>query len=121
MEIGPVVAESLRNFLDQKTNIQDIEKLSDLGVALEVNDGNEKSAGILLGKQFVLTGTLSGFSRDEAKKRIEFLGGRVTSSVSKKTNYVLAGKDSGSKLKKAQKLGLTIIDEKGFLKLIDSD
>jgi len=119
MEIGPVIAESLRNFLDQKTNMQDIEKLSDLGLVLEAHDTKEKSSGILLGKQFVLTGTLSGFSRDEAKKKIEFLGGRVASSVSKKTNYILAGKDAGSKLNKAQELGLTIIDEKEFLKLID--
>ncbi|MBM15888.1 MAG: DNA ligase (NAD(+)) LigA [Nitrospina sp.] len=120
MEIGPVIAESLRNFLDQKTNIQDIEKLSKLGVILEEHEVNEKSTGMLLGKQFVLTGTLSGFSRDEAKERIEFLGGRVVSSVSKKTNYVLAGKDAGLKLQKAQKLGLTIINEQEFLKLIGS-
>ena len=120
MEIGPVIAESLRNFLDQKTNIQDIEKLSKLGVILEEHEVNEKSTGMLLGKQFVLTGTLSGFSRDEAKEKIEFLGGRVVSSVSKKTNYVLAGKDAGLKLQKAQKLGLTIINEQEFLKLIGS-
>jgi len=119
MEIGPVVAESLKSFFDQKHNIQDIEKLSSLGVVVEEPNGAKKLEGALVGKQFVLTGGLSEFSRDEAKKKIESLGGRVTSSVTKKTDYIVVGKDAGSKLEKAQKLGLTIIDEEEFLKLID--
>ena len=68
----------------------------------------------------MLTGGLSKFSRDEAKEKIESFGGRVTSAVTKKTDYIVVGKDAGSKLEKAQKLGLTIIYEEEFLKLIDS-
>ena len=120
MEIGPVIAESLKSFLDQKTNMQDIEKLCSLGVIVVEHSAEKKREGDLVGKQFVLTGTLSEFSRDEAKEKIESFGGRVTSSVSKKTDYLVVGKDVGSKLEKAQKLGLIIIDEKEFLKLIDS-
>ena len=120
MEIGPVIAESLKSFLDQKTNMQDIEKLCSLGVVAEEHCADKKLEGGLVGKQFVLTGTLSEFSRDEAKEKIESFGGRVTASVSKKTDYLVVGKDVGSKLEKAQKLGLIIIDEKEFLKLIDS-
>ena len=120
MEIGPVIAESLKSFLDQKTNMQDIEKLCSLGVIAEEHSAEKKREGDLVGKQFVLTGTLSEFSRDEAKEKIESFGGRVTASVSKKTDYLVVGKDVGSKLEKAQKLGLIIIDEKEFLKMIDS-
>ena len=120
VEIGPVIAESLKSFLDQKTNMQDIEKLCSLGVVAEEHCVGKKGEGDLVGKQFVLTGTLSKFSRDEAKEKIESFGGRVTASVSKKTDYLVVGKDVGSKLEKAQKLGLIIIDEKEFLKLIDS-
>jgi len=120
VEIGPVIAESLKSFLDQKTNMQDIEKLCSLGVVAEEHCAGKKGEGDLVGKQFVLTGTLSKFSRDEAKEKIESFGGRVTASVSKKTDYLVVGKDVGSKLEKAQKLGLIIIDEKEFLKLIDS-
>ncbi len=119
MEIGSVIAESLKSFLDQKTNVEDIEKLSSLGVGVEEH-GEAPEENVLTGKQFVLTGTLSEFSRDEAREKIESFGGRVTSSVSKKTDYIVAGKDAGSKLTKAQKLGLAILDEKAFLKLIDS-
>jgi len=120
MEIGPVVTESLKSFFDQKYNMQDIEKLCSLGVVSEEPNGAKKLDGALAGKQFVLTGGLSEFSRDEAKKKIESFGGRVTSSVTKKTDYIVVGKDAGSKLEKAKKLGLTIIDEEEFLNLIDS-
>ena len=119
MEIGSVIAESLKSFLDQKTNVEDIEKLSSLGVGVEEH-GEAPEENVFTGKQFVLTGTLSEFSRDEAREKIESFGGRVTSSVSKKTDYIVAGKDAGSKLTKAQKLGLAILDEKAFLKLINS-
>ncbi len=119
MEIGPVIAESLKSFLDQDANMQDIEELSSLGIVIE----EQEAAGIeneaLAGKQFVLTGTLSEFSRDEAKEKIESLGGRVTSAVSTKTDYVVAGKDAGSKLAKAKKLAVTVLDEKEFQKLIE--
>ncbi len=120
MEIGPVIAESLKSFFDQKNNMRDIEKLCSLGVVVKEHNGAKKREGALTGKQFVLTGSLSKFSRDEAKSRIESFGGRVTASVSKRTDYIVAGKDAGSKLVKAQNLGLTIIDEEEFSKLIDS-
>ena len=119
MEIGPVIAESLKNFFDQKTNLLDIEKLESMGISVEEQADSPKEE-TLKGKQFVLTGTLSEFSRDEAKEQIETLGGRVTSSVSKKTDYLVAGKDAGSKLEKAKKLEVTIWDEKEFQKQIES-
>ena len=120
MEIGPVIAESLKSFLDQETNMQDIENLSNSGVVVEDPEAARKEVGVLAGKQFVLTGTLSEFSRDEAKKKIESLGGRVTSAVSTKTDYIVAGKDAGSKLTKAKKIEITVLDEKEFKKLIEA-
>jgi DNA ligase (NAD+) len=120
MEIGPVIAESLKSFLDQGANMQDIENLSNSGVVLEDQETGQKEGGELIGKQFVLTGTLSEFSRDEAKEKIELLGGRVTSAVSTKTDYIVAGKDAGSKLAKAKKLKINVLDEKEFQKLIEA-
>ena len=120
MEIGPVIAESLKSFLDQEANMQDIENLSNSGVVVEDPEAARKEVGVLAGKQFVLTGTLSEFSRDEAKKKIESLGGRVTSAVSTKTNYIVVGKDAGSKLTKAKKIEITVLDEKEFKKLIEA-
>ena len=120
MEIGPVIAESLKSFLDQGANMQDIENLSNSGVVLEDQETGQKEGGALIGKQFVLTGTLSEFSRDEAKEKIELLGGRVTSAVSTKTDYIVAGKDAGSKLAKAKKLKINVLDEKEFQKLIEA-
>ena len=120
MEIGPVIAESLKSFLDQEANMQDIENLSSSGVVVEDPEVARKEVGVLAGKQFVLTGTLSKFSRDEAKKKIESLGGRVTSAVSTKTDYIVAGKDAGSKLTKAKKIEITVLDEQEFQKLIEA-
>ena len=120
MEIGPVIAESLKSFLDQEVNMRDIENLSNSGIVVEDPEAARKEVGVLAGKQFVLTGTLSEFSRDEAKKKIESLGGRVTSAVSTKTDYIVAGKDAGSKLTKAKKIEITVLDEKEFQKLIEA-
>ena len=120
MDNGPVIAESLKSFLDQEANMQDIENLSNSGVVVEDPEAARKEVGVLAGKQFVLTGTLSKFSRDEAKKKIESLGGRVTSAVSTKTDYIVAGKDAGSKLTKAKKIEITVLDEKEFQKLIEA-
>ena len=120
MEIGPVIAESLKSFLDQEANMQDIENLLNSGVVVEDPEAARKEVGVLAGKQFVLTGTLSEFSRDEAKKKIESLGGRVTSAVSTKTDYIVVGKDAGSKLTKAKKIEITVLDEKEFQKLIEA-
>ncbi|HEY5123441.1 MAG TPA: NAD-dependent DNA ligase LigA [Ignavibacteria bacterium] len=118
-EIGPAIAESIVHFFkDEKSRIL-VRKLEEAGLKFEI----EKSASSfdnekLKGKSFVLTGTLENYSRDKASEIIESLGGRVISSVSKKTSFVLAGADPGSKLDKAKSAGVKIIDEKEFEKLI---
>jgi DNA ligase (NAD+) len=116
-EIGLTVAQSVRDWFDDPGNIELCKRLEAGGVTTTT----EKSASTddtLSGKLFVLTGTLAGYTRDEARAAIETRGGRVTSSVSKKTNYVVAGDEAGSKLDKAQELGVTVIDEEAFKKLL---
>lgn len=120
-EIGPKIAESIIHFFKEKENLAIIERLrkADLNFSQEEEKARkEKVVQILAGKQFVLTGTLKDFTRTQAKEIISELGGRVTGSVSKKTDYVVAGEDPGSKYQKAQKLGVTIINEEEFKKLI---
>jgi len=120
-EIGPKIAESIISFFEKKENLAIIERLRSAGL----NFGQEEEIGrkkkgtqILAGMQFVLTGTLKDFTRTQAKEIIGELGGRVTGSVSKKTDYVIAGEDPGSKYQKAQKLGVPIINEEEFKKII---
>jgi len=114
-EIGLTVAESVRDWFDDEGNLALCDRLRAAGVKTEAE---RRSSGQVderfAGKQFVLTGTLSGFTRDEARALIEARGGRVNSSVSKKTDYVVAGEAAGSKLDKAQSLGVTVIDEDVF-------
>ena len=110
-DVGPIVAESILNFFAEAHNCETIASLIAAGIHWEENDGKAISAGVLLGKTFVLTGTLPNLSRDEAKALIEDAGGKVSGSVSKKTDYVVAGAEAGSKLEKAQELGVTIVDE----------
>lgn len=120
-EIGPKIAESIIHFFKEKENLAIIERLrkADLNFSQEEEKARkEKVVQILAGKQFVLTGTLKDFTRTQAKEIISELGGRVTGSVSKKTDYVVAGEDPGSKYQKAKKLGVTIINEEEFKKLI---
>ena len=119
-EIGPVIAESLRTFLDRDTNRQEIERLRERGILMEEQGDSPESGRLLEGRQFVLTGTLSWFTREEAKEKIQSLGGRVTSTVSKNTDYLVAGTSAGSKLKKARQLGIQVLDEEALQKLIDS-
>ena len=116
-EVGPIVAESIYNFFHDKKNLNVLEKLKKGGVVFPESKIKNKRTP-LAGKTFVLTGGLEGFTRDEAKRIIEDLGGRVSSSVSKKTDFVVAGADPGSKLDKAKNLGVKTMDEKEFKKLI---
>ncbi|MGC9185743.1 MAG: NAD-dependent DNA ligase LigA, partial [Thiomonas sp.] len=118
-DIGPVVAQSIRTFFDQPHNREVVEQLRACGVHWEESAPADAAAPKpLAGKTFVLTGTLPHWSRDEAKARIEAAGGKVSGSVSKKTDYVVAGADPGSKLAKAQELGVTVIDEAALMALL---
>ncbi len=120
-EIGPRIAESIVLFFKEKGNLDIIEKLRRAGLNFgqeEEGTKKEKEARPLSGKQFVLTGTLKEFTRTQVKEIISKLGGRVTGSVSKKTDYVVAGEDPGSKYQKAQKIGVPIINEEEFKKII---
>ena len=116
-DIGPIVANSIREFFEQEQTKDLISRLKQAGVntqRLKEDDEDERFAG----KTFVLTGSLENFSREEASNIIEKFGGKTSSSVSKKTSYVLAGEDAGSKLTKAQSLGVTIITEQEFADMI---
>jgi DNA ligase (NAD+) len=118
-DIGPVVAAHVHHFFQQPHNLEVLAQLRKHGVHWPaLPKRSAKSEGPLSGKTFVLTGTLESMSRDEASDRLTALGGKVSSSVSKKTSYVVAGADPGSKLKKAQELGVEVLDEEGLLKLL---
>lgn len=114
-EVGPKIAESIAEFFANPSNRKLVDRLGEAGLAFK---GEKKERGMkLAGKTFVLTGTLAKYTRDQAKKLIEDAGGKVTGSVSKKTDYVVAGTDAGSKLDKAKELGVAVIDEKEMEKL----
>ena len=116
-EVGPRIAESIVEFFGIAANRKLVERLRQAGLTLS---GQKKQRGTkLAGKTFVLTGALAHFTRDEAKKMIEDAGGKVTGSVSKKTDYVVAGADAGSKLDKAKDLGVKVIDEKEMHQLLN--
>jgi len=118
-DVGPVVASSLRSFFDQPHNVEVVEQLRAAGVTWQESDGTEdRSPKPLTGKTFVLTGTLPTLSRDTAKELIEAAGGKVAGSVSKKTHYVVAGEEAGSKLDKARELQIAVLDEAGLLGLL---
>jgi len=114
--VGPEIAKSIVNFFMIESNINTINKMLDAGV--EIIYINKVKSDKLSGKTFVLTGTLENYTRDEAKELIESLGGKVTSSVTKKTSYVIAGENPGSKLDKAMSLGVEILDEKDMKDLL---
>ncbi|MDR1164034.1 MAG: NAD-dependent DNA ligase LigA [Candidatus Accumulibacter sp.] len=118
-DVGPVVADSIVRFLSEAHNLEVIKRLKDAGVSWEEGDGAPSGQeGALAGKTFVLTGTLPTLSRDDAKALIEAVGGRVSSSVSKKTGYVVAGESPGSKLERANALGVPVLSEAQLRALI---
>ena len=116
-DVGPIVATSIRQFLDDAKNKVIIQGLRDAGVGWR-DEPPQSATGILTGKVFVVTGTLPALSRDEARSLIEAHGGKVTGSVSRKTDYLLAGTDAGSKLAKAEELGVTIISADDLRRII---
>lgn len=119
-EIGMTVAQSVRDWFDDAGNLYLCERLRAAGVRTEIEGSAGSSAQdeTFAGKQFVLTGKLANLTRDEARAMVEARGGRVTSTVSKKTDYVVAGEDAGSKLDKAQELGLRVIDEAALREML---
>jgi DNA ligase (NAD+) len=117
--IGPKMTDSLVSYFLNEQNARRIERLyQEAGLRMESTLSRPDEAGPLLGKTFVLTGTLPSWTRDEAKARIETAGGKVTSSVSRKTSYVVSGDAAGSKLRKAQDLGIPILNQAGLEELL---
>lgn len=117
-DIGEVVAQSIVSFFGETHNCQIITQLLELGITYSATTNKSTFNQFVTGKTFVLTGTMEMYSRDEAKSLIEILGGRVSNSVSKKTDYVVAGVAAGTKLDKAHELGITILDEAEFKNLL---
>jgi DNA ligase (NAD+) len=119
-DVGPVVAQSIRTFFDQPHNREVVEQLRAAGVSWAEHDGKPATAaaGPLAGHSVVLTGTLPTLTRDDARALLEAAGAKVAGSVSKKTRYVVAGSDAGTKLDKARELGIEIIDEAGLRALL---
>ncbi|PKO62491.1 MAG: DNA ligase [Betaproteobacteria bacterium HGW-Betaproteobacteria-18] len=118
-DVGPIVAKSIRTFFDQAHNREVVEQLRACGVNWLEGEPAPVAAQPLSGQTFVLTGTLPTLGREEAKALIEAAGGKVAGSVSKKTSYVVAGAEAGSKLDRAQELGVAVVDEAGLKELLD--
>ncbi len=119
-DVGPVVAQSVRTFFDQPHNREVVEQLRACGVTWEEGEPAERAPQPLAGKTFVLTGTFPTLKREDAKALLEAAGAKVAGSVSKKTDYVVAGAEAGSKLDKANELGVAVLDEAGMLALLES-
>jgi DNA ligase (NAD+) len=119
-DVGPVVAQSIADFFAERHNREVIAQLLAAGVRPEARGGATASGRRLAGKSFVLTGTLPSMTREEASAAIESAGGRVSGSVSKKTDYLVAGADPGSKYDKALALGVAVLDQAGLLELLES-
>lgn len=117
-DVGPIVAEAIRTFFDQPHNREVVEQLRACGVHWEEGPPAERATLPLAGRTFVITGTLPTLGREEAKERLEAAGAKVAGSVSKKTHYVVAGEEAGSKLAKALELGVPVLDEAGMLALL---
>lgn len=119
-EVGPKIAESIVRFFKERRNVEILNRLRKAGVRLAATASEVKAKGTLAGKTFVLTGTLPSMTREDAKTLIEDRGGKVSSSVSAKTDYVIVGEEPGSKYKKAQALRIKILDEEEFKKLVNA-
>ncbi|MGZ5893200.1 MAG: helix-hairpin-helix domain-containing protein, partial [Caldimonas sp.] len=121
-DVGPIVAEAIVAFFQEPHNLEVVRALRRAGVHWEEGAGEAAATAPrpLAGTTFVLTGTLPTLSREDAKEMIESLGGKVAGSVSKKTDYVVAGAEAGSKLAKAGELGIAVLDEAGLLALLDA-
>jgi DNA ligase (NAD+) len=119
--IGPRIAESVVRFFEEKHNQQVIRRLASSGVQMRNVKKQVRSSQRFSGKSFVLTGTLASMTREEAKQKIESLGGKIAASVSKKTDFVIVGTDAGSKREKAQTLGIPLLDEQKFLTMLEND
>jgi DNA ligase (NAD+) len=122
-DVGPIVAQSIHTFFQQPHNREVVEQLRAAGIAWPEHDGDAPAQGPqpLAGKTLVLTGTLPTLGRDDAKALIEAAGGKVSGSVSKKTHWVVAGEEAGSKLDKARELGVPVLDEAGLQALLRGD
>ena len=120
-DVGPIVAKCLRQFCAEPHNLEVIAQLRAAGVTWPEGEAVALANSAIAGQIFVLTGTLPSLSRDAAKDLIEAAGGKVSGSVSKKTDFVVAGADAGSKLEKAQALSVRVIDESELLKLLSAD
>ncbi len=116
-DIGPAVAKSIYDYFQDKRHQEFIKKLDKAGVEI-ISPKSKIVSRKLEGQAFVLTGTMEGMSREEAKEKIRSLGGETSESVSSKTSYVIAGAEPGSKLDKANKLGVKVLNEKEFLALL---
>jgi DNA ligase (NAD+) len=119
-EIGPAVAQSVHDWFAQESNRRLVVRLREAGVRTEEAGAAHAASSAFSGQQFVVTGSLETMTREQAKAAIEARGGRVTSSVSKKTSYVVVGKDPGSKHEKALALGVECLAEEAFAKLLDA-
>ena len=117
--IGPKIADSILAFFRLEQNLSIIRRLRDAGVRLEAEE-TQKGALPLAGQEFVITGKLESFTRQQAETRVKELGGKAASDVTKKTTYLVAGADPGSKLSRAQALGIEQLDEAEFLKMLEA-
>jgi DNA ligase (NAD+) len=119
--VGPEIAESVASFFQEPGNLRVIEKLRSLGVAVLSPTEQQCNSSPLRGKTFLFTGELERFSREEAKRLVEALGARAVSTPSAKVDYVIAGRNPGSKEQKSRELGLTIVDEPTFCKIVGTN
>ena len=118
-EVGPRVAAAIHQFFRQPENLAVVRRLRAAKVLMHHPERARPAAAVLAGKTFVLTGALSGMTREEAERIIVSLGGKVSSAVSRKTSYLLAGSDAGTKLARARELGVAVLDEGAFLAMVE--